>query len=361
MIRLNFISNKWLYILLHILVCAILFILPVYLIGSNSGANHIFVQSLYLRLSMYIFLFYINYLWLVPKFLFKKRIILYFVSLIIIASVSFYIVEKGHENIFSQIQQNPETKELLAKLEKDNIIPKMPPKQLIFFTYFLTTLVISGLSIGLQLSGRIIQNEREKKEMEKEKLNTELSLLKNQISPHFFFNTLNNIYSLIQINSENAQDAVLKLSKLMRYLLYESEQGEAKLSREIEFMKNYIDLMKLRLNNKVDLVINFPDIISDITIQPLLFIAFIENAFKHGISYSEKSYINISMDYTNSEIEFKCSNSRFIGNYENINAGSGIGLENIKKRLVLLYPQKHEIVISELPSNYDVYLKIKLT
>jgi LytS/YehU family sensor histidine kinase len=310
---------------------------------------------------MYIFLFYINYLWLVPKFLFKKRVILYFVCLIIIASVSFYIVEKGHEKIFSQIQQNPQTKELLAKLEKDNIIPKMPPKRLIFFTYFLTTLVISGLSIGLQLSGRIIQNEREKKEIEKEKLNTELSLLKNQVSPHFFFNTLNNIYSLIQINSENAQDAVLKLSKLMRYLLYESEKGEAKLSGEIEFMNNYIDLMKLRLNNKVDLVINFPDIISDISVQPLLFIAFIENAFKHGISYSEKSYIHISMVYTKDEIEFKCSNSRFIGNNENNNTSSGIGLENIKKRLNLLYPQKHEINISELPSNYDVYLKIKLT
>ena len=136
------------------------------------------------------------------------------------------------------------------------------------------------------------------KETEKEKLNSELAFLKNQISPHFFFNTLNNIYSLISINAEDSQKAVLKLSKLMRYLLYESEQGNTKLSNEIDFMNNYIDLMKLRMNDKVDLTVSFPKKYEDKNIPPLLFIPFIENAFKHGISYREKSFIDINMMVT---------------------------------------------------------------
>ena len=177
------------------------------------------------------------------------------------------------------------------------------------FNYVFTSLFLVFFSLGLRVLERHSQTEKLQKELEKEKLNSELAFLKNQISPHFFFNTLNNIYSLISINAEDSQKAVLKLSKLMRYLLYESEHGNTKLSNEIDFMNNYIDLMKLRMSDKIKLSVSFPEKYDDINIPPLLFIPFIENAFKHGISYREKSFIDISMQAEKDSISFRCANS----------------------------------------------------
>jgi len=227
--------------------------------------------------------------------------------------------------------------------------------------YFPTALFLMFLSLGLKVLERQSQIEQLSKEIEKEKLNSELAFLKNQISPHFFFNTLNNIYSLIGINQDDSQEAVLKLSKLMRYLIYDSEKGNTMLSHEIEFMKNYIDLMKLRMSDRVTLNISFPGNYSDRNIQPLLFIPFIENSFKHGVSYREKSFIDIEMKAEAGSIVFRCSNSLHEGNSEKgqeQNAG-GIGLDNVRKRLSLLFPGSHELKISAAENRFDVFLEIK--
>jgi LytS/YehU family sensor histidine kinase len=202
--------------------------------------------------------------------------------------------------------------------------------------------------------------EKRQKELEKEKLNSELAFLKNQISPHFFFNTLNNIYSLIGINTGDAQNAVLKLSKLMRYLLYDSEQGLSQLSSEIDFMNNYIDLMRLRMNEKVNLRVNFPSKYENTAIPPLLFIPFIENAFKHGISYREKSFIDIGMEVGKEWITFISRNSIVKPMEETGTERSGIGLDNVTKRLNLLYPGKHELTIDRENAIFYVLLKIKM-
>jgi LytS/YehU family sensor histidine kinase len=215
------------------------------------------------------------------------------------------------------------------------------------------------LSLGLRVLERQSKIEKMQEEMEKAKLNAELALLKNQISPHFFFNTLNNIYSLIGINAEDSQKAVLKLSKLMRYLLYESELGNTMLSNEIDFMNNYIDLMKLRVNDKVELSISFPKKYEDRNIPPLLFIPFIENAFKHGISYREKSFIDINMVVTVESITFRCVNSLIRTKEEVLNGHPGIGLENVGKRLNLLFPGHHELKIDKSGNAFEVFLTIK--
>jgi LytS/YehU family sensor histidine kinase len=213
--------------------------------------------------------------------------------------------------------------------------------------------------MGLRMANKLMQNEKERKELEKERLNSELAFLKNQISPHFFFNTLNNIYSLIQINTEDAQKAVSRLSKLMRYLLYESENGNTILSREIEFMRNYIDLMKLRLNNKVKFSATFPKNFNDVEIPPLLFISFIENAFKHGVSYRESSFITISIKIEEMQLIFECKNSLFPAAQDEKNA-AGIGLENVRKRLSLLFPERHKLSIIQTENTFDVFLSIQL-
>jgi LytS/YehU family sensor histidine kinase len=160
------------------------------------------------------------------------------------------------------------------------------------------------------------------------------------------------------VNAEDSQKAVLQLSKLMRYLLYESEQGNVQLSNEIEFMKNYIDLMKLRMNDRISLNVEFPSGYEDVSIPPLLFIPFIENAFKHGITNRGKSFINISLNASKQTLNFACYNSNANGEKED--KQPGIGLENVTKRLNLLFPGKHDLRINRNKETYEVLLKILL-
>jgi two-component sensor histidine kinase len=228
------------------------------------------------------------------------------------------------------------------------------------YNYFISSLFLTFFALVLRVMGRHAGIEKRQKELEKEKLNSELALLKNQISPHFFFNTLNNIYSLISINTEDSQNAVLKLSKLMRYLLYESEQRLTNLSNEIDFMNNYIDLMRLRTSNKVSLNVSFPEKTENINLPPLLFIPFIENAFKHGISYREKSFINISMKIDDENLTFNCDNSIGNSKVEKEDNHNGIGLENVRKRLKLLFPGKHTLKIERAEKTFVVNLAINI-
>lgn len=307
---------------------------------------------------MYVVIFYVNYFWLVPKYLFKGKIWFYLTSIVITVLALYFLSEVVNNSIF--VTDNNQMNALIDKIVKENHIPKFP-KSFRVYEFFLTSFLISGFSAGLRMSNRFLQNEKEKKELEKERLNSELAFLKNQISPHFFFNTLNNIYSLVQINTEDAQRSILKLSKMMRYLLYESEHGNIQLSQEIEFMKNYLDLMKLRLTSKVDLKVSFPEKYTDITIPPLLFIPFVENALKHGISYRDLSFVHINLNVNNHELLFTCNNS-IASHAENTEEtyDSGIGLENIKKRLMLLFPGKHTLLINQVDHTFQVQLNIIL-
>jgi LytS/YehU family sensor histidine kinase len=209
------------------------------------------------------------------------------------------------------------------------------------FNHLSTLILVTGFSLGLGVLDRLRHNEKEKKEMEKEMLNAELALLKNQVSPHFFFNTLNNIYSLIQFDTQKAGETVHKLSKLMRYLLYDSDQDLVDLTDEIQFMQNYIELMHLRLNDKVRLTVDLPVKSPSIKVPPLLFIPVVENAFKHGVSYSGNSFIEIGMLVDGHEVAFRTRNSLAGEAAEKRGDHSGIGLENVRKRLDLLFPRKH--------------------
>ena len=215
--------------------------------------------------------------------------------------------------------------------------------------------------MGLCFSDKLIQHEKEHKEAEKEKLNTELAFLKNQINPHFFFNTLNNIYSLVQTNVDDGQKAILQLSKLMRYLLYETEKGDKLLSEEIGFMQTYIELMRLRISDKVALTISFPEEFKDFSLPPLLFLPFVENAFKHGISYRRPSFIKIILSMIPGKISFECSNSISNKGEDLIKSDYGIGLENVKKRLALLFPGHHDLKIVESESVFSILLHIDIS
>jgi two-component system, LytTR family, sensor kinase len=353
-------SNNKLRLFLHIIAWSILFVVPayLYLLTREPGQNYLFLIAVYIQTIAYAIIFYVNYLWLGPKFYFNKRRKLYLLFATLLVVVMAASIEVTHEHIF------PMTRER-RQFQEDNKQPPRPmPKPMKswpMYNFVLNSFLITGFSIGLCMSEKLIKNEQMRKEAEKEKLNSELAFLKNQISPHFFFNTLNNIYSLIQINTGDAQNAVIKLSKMMRYLLYESESGITKMSSEIEFMRSYIDLMKLRLSNTVDLKIDFPSEFEDFTLPPLLFIPFIENAFKHGISYNEKSFIQISLIIRNQQVFFTCANSIGPSNQQPSGSDPGIGLENVKKRLLLLYPQKHGLCIKQTETTYSIALTLDIS
>jgi LytS/YehU family sensor histidine kinase len=226
--------------------------------------------------------------------------------------------------------------------------------------YMSSSLFMVFLSLGVRVLERQSKILKMQEELQKATLNAELSILKNQISPHFFFNTLNNIYSLIGRNNEDSKNAVVKLSKLMRYVLNESGKDFKLLSEEIEFMSNYVDLMKLRMGAKTRLTVNFPSEFKNILIPHLLFISLIENAFKYGISVQEESYISISLETAGNSILFKCENGLPESNSGTIFESSGIGLENLKKRLSLLYPGRHVLEINRDNTKFEVNLNIQM-
>jgi len=357
-------------ILLHLLAWMILLGLPLYFINRwHVGKD--FIWLYYINAVINGIIFYVNYLVIVPRFFFEGRRYKYYLSVVVLIACFYFVSDNSNRLVFqyesherntgqpgAQFEQNRQNNDPSPTGEKR--FGRPPFRQMHLFNYTFTSLFLVFFSLGLRILERHAQIEKRQKELEKEKLNSELAFLKSQISPHFFFNTLNNIYSLISIHAEDAKEAVLKLSKMMRYLLYESEQGQTLLSSEIEFMNNYIDLMRLRMSEKVKLTVDFPEKYENISIAPLLFIPFIENAFKHGISYREKSFIHIAMTIMKETITFRCSNSNNKVIDETNGNHTGIGLENVKKRLNLLFPGRYDLNIDKSSKMYKVELIIRL-
>lgn len=231
--------------------------------------------------------------------------------------------------------------------------------------FSLTHYISKGLSglivVGICHSFKFIEfswtQQRKQEELEKQNLEAELKLLKNQVNPHFLFNTLNNIYSLAYTNSKETAPMVLKLSELMRYMLYESDDKQVPLEKEIEYLKNYIELHKLKKSNGAgNIQFTVDGDIKDKQIAPMLFIPFFENAFKHGNIDKQAGYLKSELSVDGEAIIFNIKNS--VGNLQKDENG-GIGLENVKKRLKLLYPQKHQLEIVEQKDTFEVTLKIE--
>ncbi|MBN1950547.1 MAG: histidine kinase [Bacteroidales bacterium] len=352
-------TNRKILIGLHILAWAIIMVIPRYIMHAYGDVNNHFLVRLYINIAVYGLLFYLNYSWLFPAFYYRKGWRGYY---FLAAAVLMGIVCVGlwylNDHVLIDKEQIRQITRVIKEINKEGEVIKPPIGAFRIMNYFYTSVLIMGFSMGLKLVEQVSREEKVRKELEKEKLNSELAFLKNQISPHFFFNTLNNIYSLIGMNTGKARESVLKLSKLMRYLLYESERGESRLSEEITFLENYIDLMKLRLTDKVDLLVSLPEKYPDHSIPPLLFMAFIENAFKHGISYREASFINIELTASEDQIRLSVRNSIGKGRLEKVAGYTGIGLENIKKRLGLLYPGRHTLKISENEKEFLVELSL---
>lgn len=225
---------------------------------------------------------------------------------------------------------------------------------------FFGGLLLMGMNLGVKLYFRSQEATKAITQIEKHALERQLQYLKYQVNPHFFMNTLNNIHALVDIDPERAKASIVELSKLMRYVLYEGNNKLTSLSREVQFLRNYVQLMSMRYTGNVSISLDVPEVLPDSMLPPLLLVIFVENAFKHGISYRTKSFVEISLQPHGDRLLFSCRNSRpEIKHDENMKGG--VGLSNVRRRLDLLFPGNYTLDIKEQEDTYTVYLDIPLT
>ena len=226
-----------------------------------------------------------------------------------------------------------------------------------YSSFQIIALLVNLMAIGIALSIRYMMRQSEKKQKETE---AELAWLKNQINPHFLFNTLNNISCLTQIDADKAQDTVMQLSDLLRYAMYETNNPKVPLEGEVEFMRNYIELMKLRCNEMTTVNSQWSIVNGQSEVAPLLFISLIENAFKHGMNSNAPATINISLKQQDGTLVFNCDNTNNPKPTKD-RSGSGIGLENTRRRLNLLYSGRYQWEQAITPENiYHVKITLQL-
>lgn len=355
-----------------------------------GGIKRIFYD--WLRMLPFAIVFIVNNFWLLPYFLLKGKRIIYFSGLLIVIGVissTFHILSpvlyKNDPRLIEQrILQDPAYGREEMSPDKIPGVQNAPPVSpdlfnkpgdksanktrslqatnqafFVLLNTILISLLIAGFNTAIAVTNRWFADEQRRKEIEQEHIKSELAFLQNQVSPHFFMNTLNNIHSLIEGDKKMAQDAVLKLSEMMRYLLYESGRGTTTLKREIEFLHSYVELMQLRVDKSVEVRIELPDDYINVNLPPLLFISFIENAFKHGVSYREHSSMSFKLIQHPGSVEFISENtvSKF-RNQASPSLHSGIGLTNIQKRLAMLYGEEHELEIRKSDNLFMVRLII---
>ena len=234
-----------------------------------------------------------------------------------------------------------------------------PP--LMFGQHDLVSIIILVLMLGMNLGVKLYFKQRSDQkhlaQLERQNLEQQLEYLKYQINPHFFMNTLNNIHALVDIDPEKAKSTILELSKMMRFMLYEGNKSVVPLEREISFLQNYITLMKLRYTDKVRISVDIPASLPNKEVPPLMFITFVENAFKHGVSYRQESFIDIAMGIDSDRLTFTCVNSRIPKEEDK---HGGVGLANVRQRLDLIYGQNYQLDIRDEQASYTVKLTLPL-
>lgn len=293
--------------------------------------------------SINIVLFYTNYLVLIPYYLDTKKYKTY-ALMVLIAIGLFGIIKLG-----------------VAILFKPYVLERMKGHVVGYGDYFVSTVFVSlifiFLSIVLQFSVDWFLNERVQRDLENQRLTAELSFLKSQINPHFLFNSLNTIYSLAYQRSETTPEAVLKLSEIMRYMLYECNDNKVDLDKELKYLQNYIDLQKIRFGNKAFVEYTVNGEVDHQRIVPLLLISFVENAFKHGVANNPDHPIVLTLNVTPDHLDFYVNNKK---HQHNRDAAGGIGLNNVQRRLKLLYPGKYDLKIQNGEDSYSCELSLVL-
>lgn len=334
---------------IHIVAWGILFGLPFFFTGRESQemtwVNYI--RSVIVPLS-FMFVFYVNYFLLVDRFLFSKHMWRFFFSNVLLIVLAMLGV-----HLLMSLLPPPEWHHPRPEREWQEVVG-------FFLVNAMLYLLVAGLSVAIKMTGGWYETESARRELEKSRAEAELQNLKSQLNPHFLFNTLNNIYSLIAFSPDRAQEAVHDLSRLLRYVLYESSQPFVPLEKEFDFIRNYVELMRIRLPEHVELKTEISLQNPGVPVAPLLFISLIENAFKHGVSNNKPSFIDLTIRQEGGRIVCSIWNSYFPKDTERDKSGSGIGLHNLRRRLDLLYPSRHIFTCGQEEGTYGCMLELQL-
>lgn len=335
--------------LLYLMVWMVIILVPV-LNSKMLEEVHVSLENIliaWLKIAPYLLIFIIHNSLIAPRLLLRKhRYVWYLVVNLLTITAVFSLVA-----IY----------EKYAPYDTEPYIlnGKASFTDLAIYWNILLGFFMTGLNMGIKLLYRSLRDEQQMEELKRQNLQAEMDYLRYQINPHFFMNTLNNIHALIDIDTEYAKSAVIELSKMMRYVLYESGSETISLKKDIQFIENYIELMRIRYDSSIDICLDYPATIPNkVAIPPLLLIVFVENAFKHGVGYNHASFIHIRIGYRDDAVTAVISNSR----HEKSRPGTtGIGLENVKKRLALIYQDNYTLSIDDSdPAVYTVKLIIPI-
>ena len=357
--------------LIYFLIVSIILIIPVFMLLDRNvfSWNRLFLE--WMKYLPFLLILLISNFILLPFFLFRKRYFLFFLLVIALVFFSTYLwdltVKPLHDWLVSHTEfPHPRPG---SGLRPPGGRPGRPPVQLhmmevpyttrVFNNAIISFLVI-GLNAAIKTFARWVDHEHQQRQLEEQAFKSELAFLKHQISPHFFMNTLNNIHALVDINREDAKQSIIKLSKMMRYLLYESKDGFSTLQKEADFISSYIELMKLRFEDGVEITFSYPEAKADLLVPGFLYLTFIENAFKHGISQRGNSYITVEFAVDDNELIFRTQNSLSDPKLKSNLEASGVGLENVRKRLDLLYNEGYHLYLNETTESFEVELRIPL-
>lgn len=332
----NVLRSRYFNPALHIFIWSLILIIPSLIFRGHNvtglSGTFFFITSLY-----HIGLFYFNAYFLYPKLLNKKTWWLYIIVLIVIVRLS-----HSAKVFFLQLDPSFQLNETNGRIIFFGLIP------------FLVS------SIFFRLISDRIRFERLEKEARAERLAAELKFLRSQISPHFLFNMMTNMVSLARQKSDLLEPSLIRLSELLRYMLYDSNEEKIPVSREIEQVENYVSLQQLRFGDDIKVNIGIQDNSSDAVIEPMLLVPFVENAFKHGGGMARDPYITIHLAVKDNVLEFRVENNYHPDNTAK-DRNTGIGLANVKDRLRLLYPGKFELKIEDRNNVFAIFLKLDLS
>lgn len=333
-------KDKKLTFLIHAAIWTAVFISPLMFLNHGNGVSlRQFVYMSAAPMALMI-VFYTNYLWLTPNFFAEKDKKKYYwiinIIMIVCIGIGLHCWMEATHTLFDE---KPGPLMLKHKHHNDS-------KDYMFIFLAMRNMfnlaISATIATSVQLAMRWQASESARREAQAAHIKAELKNLRSQINPHFLLNTLNNIYALTAFDTQRAQEAIQELSKMLHHVLYDNQQSYVNLEKEVQFLTNYINLMKIRLSANVDVQMNV-DIPKpcNIVIAPLIFISLVENAFKHGVSTSNPSFINITLTANDDEILCDIENSNFPKN-ETDRSGHGIGLKQVASRLELIYPGKYE-------------------
>jgi two-component system LytT family sensor kinase len=304
-------------------------------------------------LGIMIAVFYFNMNFLIPFLLEKRNNRIIYIAAVLILVAAATVLNSVSNKIFGV--NNVMATRAIASIQSNRKTVGFP------FETFIPTVILLLIGFGTTISfihkwqSEVLLRQKYEQEM----VSTELSFLKAQINPHFFFNTLNNIYSYTLTDGDIARTAITNLSKMMRYVLYDSQNGQVFLSKELNFLNDYIELMKLRLTEKTIVRCEFPEQINEAILSPMLFLPLVENAFKHGTSNVEHGFITVKLHQRENEIELIVKNTIFGKQRQNLEPSNGIGLANTQRRLDLLYPGKYVLSTGiNINNEYEAMLKL---